>query len=89
MPRDLIVHYAVPTDDDIDARAKKALDDVARKIGRSAVNHLKAMYPDAMNAVTKNAEVSLTNHVRNDINHHMRPLLSMLLEAYKRGLLSE
>lgn len=63
---------------DIEARMNKALDDLARAIGRSAVNHLKTMYPEAMAAVVKNAEVSLTNHVRNEINFHMRPLLATI-----------
>ena len=70
-------------EDDLE-RVKRALDEVARKIGRSSVNHLKEMYPDALAAVTKNAEVSLTNHVRNAINHHMRPLLEILVEQSRK-----
>jgi hypothetical protein len=72
-----------PAEDDLE-RVKRALDEVARKIGRSSVNHLKEMYPDALAAVTKNAEVSLTNHVRNAINHHMRPLLEILVEQSRK-----
>jgi hypothetical protein len=72
-----------PAEDDLD-RVKRALDEVARKIGRSSVNHLKDMYPDALAAVTKNAEVSLTNHVRNAINYHMRPLLEILVEQSRK-----
>lgn len=88
MSQELAVRHDLPArnePDDLDARAKQALDDVARKIGRAAVNHLKEMYPGAMEAVVKNAEISLTNHIRNDINYHMRPLLKMLVEAHKRG----
>jgi hypothetical protein len=50
------------------------------QIGRSAVNHLKEMYPDALSAVTKNAEISLTNHVRNNINDAMRPILKLIVD---------
>jgi len=49
-----------PSEDDLNGRAKRALNEVARKIGRSSVNHLKEMYPEALTAVTKNAEVSGT-----------------------------
>lgn len=86
--QDVAVKHALPVPGgDIDARAKKALDDLARMIGRSAVNHLKDMYPEAMAAVTKNAERSLTNHVRNEINYRMKPLLNILVEQKKRGFL--
>ena len=71
--------------EDIDARIKRELDNLARSIGRDAVNHLKEMYPAAMTAVTKNAEISLTNHVRNQINHHMKPVLALLIELKKNG----
>jgi hypothetical protein len=66
--------------DDLETRAKKELDKLARSIGRAAVNHLKEMYPDALKAVTKTAELSLTNHIRNDVNHHIRPLLMLLIK---------
>lgn len=82
--RAFIQPTAAPAED-IDTRMKKALDDLARSIGRSAVNHLKEMYPDALKAVTKTAEVSLTNHVRNNINHHMKPVLALLIEMKKNG----
>ncbi len=84
----LIVPSAVPAiADDLEARAKEALDNLARDIGRSAVNHLKAMYPEALAAVTANAERSLTNHVRNEINDRMRPILRLLIEAHRTGVL--
>jgi hypothetical protein len=66
--------------DDLETRAKKELDKLARSIGRAAVNHLKEMYPDALKAVTKTAELSLTNHIRNDVNYHIRPLLMLLIK---------
>lgn len=65
--------------------AKKALDDMAREIGRSAVNHLKQMYPDALANVTKTAEISLTNHIRNQINWRLKPTLKLLLDLHKQG----
>jgi len=67
-----------------EAILKRALDELAREIGRDAVNHLKQMYPAALDAVTKNAETSLTNHIRNNINHHMKPLLALLVELGRR-----
>lgn len=81
-------HWHMPTvpQEDLETRAKKELDKLARSIGRGAVNHLKDMYPDALKAVTKTAEVSLTNHVRNEINHHVRPLLMLLIEQGRRNL---
>lgn len=66
-------------------RLKAALDHLARSIGRAAVNHLKAMYPAALKSVPKTAEVSLTNHIRNDINMHMRPVLALLVELKNEG----
>lgn len=73
----------IDLDIDLDAKVKKALDDLARKIGRSAVNHLKDMYPEALASVTKNAEISLTNHVRNQINFEMQPIVKMLVLQYR------
>jgi len=55
------------------------------RANRTPVNHLKEMYPAALAAVTRNAEVSLANHVRNAINHHMRPLLELLIEQSRKG----
>lgn len=80
-------HFHLPEvpKDDLDKRAKKALDKLARSIGRAAVNHLKEMYPDALKAVTKTAEISLTNHIRNDVNYNIRPLLELLIEQGRRS----
>lgn len=71
-------------DDSLETRVKKACDTAARKIGRSAVNHLKDMYPDALASVTKTAEVSLTNHIRNEINDAMRPILTLIVQLAKQ-----
>jgi hypothetical protein len=64
-------------------RARRLFDEMARNIGREAVNHLKAMYPAALAAVPKAAELSLTNHIRNDINWRMRPLLMAMIAMHR------
>jgi len=64
-------------------RARRLFDELARNIGREAVNHLKAMYPAALAAVPKSAEISLTNHIRNDINWRMRPLLMAMIAMHR------
>jgi hypothetical protein len=63
-------------------RARRLFDEMARNIGREAVNHLKTMYPDMLvdrAAVSKSWETSMVNHVRNDINWRMRPLLMAMI----------
>lgn len=64
-------------------RARRLFDEMARNIGREAVNHLKLMYPGALAAVAKSAETSLTNHIRNDINWRMRPLLMAMIAMHR------
>lgn len=64
-------------------RARRLFDEMARNIGREAVNHLKAMYPAALAAVPRAAELSLTNHIRNDINWRMRPLLMAMIAMHR------
>lgn len=64
-------------------RARRLFDEMARNIGREAVNHLKGMYPAALAAVSKSAETSLTNHIRNDINWRMRPLLMAMIAMHR------
>lgn len=64
-------------------RARRLFDEMARNIGREAVNHLKTMYPAALQAVPKTAELSLTNHIRNDINWRMRPLLMAMIAMHR------
>lgn len=67
-------------------RARRLFDEMARNIGREAVNHLKTMYPEILSeraATSKSWETSLTNHVRNDINWRMRPLLMALIAVHK------
>ena len=64
-------------------RARRLFDEMARNIGREAVNHLKVMYPNALKVVPKSAEISLTNHIRNDINWRMRPLLMAMIAMHR------
>jgi hypothetical protein len=69
-----------------EARARRLFDEMARNIGREAVNHLKTMYPHLLAAGAWNSkswETSLTNHIRNDINWRMRPLLMALIAVHK------
>ena len=67
-------------------RARRLFDEMARNIGREAVNHLKAMYPDHLTERahrSKSWETSVTNHVRNDINWRMRPLLMAMIAMHR------
>lgn len=64
-------------------RARRLFDEMARNIGREAVNYMKIMYPNALAAVPKSAEISLTNHIRNDINWRMRPLLMAMIAMHR------
>jgi hypothetical protein len=67
-------------------RARRLFDEMARNIGREAVNHLKMMYPyifSERGKQSKSWEISLTNHVRNDINWRMRPLLMAMIAMHR------
>jgi len=72
-----------PEEESPEKRARRLFDEMARNIGREAVNHLKSMYPDALAAVPKSAETSLTNRIRNDINWRMRPMLVAMIAMHK------
>ncbi len=66
-------------------RARRLFDEMARNIGREAVNHLKTMYPEIISErgrQSKSWEVSLTNTIRNDINWRMRPLLMAMIAMH-------
>jgi hypothetical protein len=66
-------------------RARRLFDEMARNIGREAVNHLKTMYPDHLTeraSQSKSWETSLVNTIRNDINWRMRPLLMALIAVH-------
>ncbi len=64
-------------------RARRLFDEMARNIGREAVNHVKEMYPQGFKDVPMCAETSMVNHIRNDINYRMRPLLMAMIEMHK------
>lgn len=67
-------------------RARRLFDEMARNIGREAVNHLKTMYPHIISDQgrrSKSWELSLTNTVRNDINWRMRPLLMAMIAMHQ------
>ena len=86
---DLIDPAAVPPHGEPESqerRARRLFDEMARNIGREAVNHLKAMYRETMGErmlASKSWETSLTNHVRNDINWRMRPLLMAMIAMHR------
>ena len=66
-------------------RARRLFDEMARNIGREAVNHLKPMYPQMLSeqaTVSRNWELSLVNTIRNDINWRMRPLLMAMIAMH-------
>ena len=67
-------------------RARRLFDEMARNIGREAVNHLKTMHPAMLPDETgrsKSWETSLVNSIRNDINWRMRPLLMALIAMHR------
>lgn len=64
-------------------RARRLFDEMARNIGRNAVNHMKEMYPQTFANSPKTAELSLVNHIRNDINWRMRPLLMAMIAMHR------
>ena len=64
-------------------RARRLFDEMARNIGRDAVNHMKFVYPKMFEGQPKTAEITLVNHIRNDINYRMRPLLMAMIQMHK------
>ena len=41
--------------------------EIAMDVGKSAASHLRIMYPDAFAALGKSGQLSLRNHIRNEI----------------------
>jgi len=69
-----------------EARARRLFDEMSRNIGREAINHLKTMYPHMLSEQARQSkiwETSLVNHIRNDINWRMRPLLMALIAVHQ------
>jgi hypothetical protein len=67
-------------------RARRLFDEMARNIGREAVNHLKTMFPDHLTEharQSKSWENSLVGHIRNDVNWRMRPLLMAMIVMHR------
>ncbi len=67
-------------------RARRLFDEMARNIGREAVNYMKRMYPEIFTDYatrSKSWEISMTNHIRNDINWRMRPLLMAMIAMHR------
>lgn len=82
--RDLVVSDA--QEESHEKRARRLFDEMARSIGREAVNHLKTMYPEILSdqaRQSKSWETSLVNAIRNDINWRMRPLLMALIAVHQ------
>jgi hypothetical protein len=73
-------------DETQEQRARRLFDEMARNIGREAVNHLKTMYPHMLSDKARSSkiwELSLTNTIRNDINWRMRPLLMAMIAMHQ------
>jgi hypothetical protein len=73
-------------DETQERRARRLFDEMARNIGREAVNHLKTMYPHMLSDQARQSkiwETSLVNTIRNDINWRMRPLLMALIAIHQ------
>lgn len=67
-------------------RARRLFDEMARNIGRETVNYMKSMYPEIFTdraRQSKSWEISMTNHIRNDINWRMRPLLMAMIAMHR------
>lgn len=68
-------------------RARRLFDEMARNIGREAVNHLKTMYGHLLTGESRRSkswETSLVNTIRNDINFRMKPLLEGMMAYHKQ-----
>jgi hypothetical protein len=73
-------------DESHEQRARRLFDEMARNIGREAVNHLKTMYPHMLSDRARQSkiwELSLVNTIRNDINWRMRPLLMAMIAMHQ------
>ena len=76
----------IPDPEKQEKRARRLFDEMARNIGREAVNHLKTMYPECLTEYagkSKSWETSMVNTIRNDINWRMRPLLMAMIAMHQ------
>lgn len=82
----LVVTITGANEESQERRARRLFDEMARNIGREAVNHLKTMYPHMLAeqaAQSKSWETSMVNSIRNDINWRMRPLLMAMIAMHR------
>lgn len=59
--------------------SRRLFDEQARNIGRELVNYMKFLWPDVFEGKPSTFQLSIVNHVRNDINYRMRPLLMAMI----------
>lgn len=75
--------YGRHGDETHEQRARRLFDEQARNVGRELVNYMKFMWPDVFVGKPSTFELSIVNHVRNDINWRMRPLLMAMIAMHQ------
>lgn len=75
--------YGRHGDETQEQRARRLFDEQARNVGRELVNYMKFMWPDVFAGKPSTFELSIVNHVRNDINWRMRPLLMAMIAMHR------
>lgn len=91
MAREIIKHYPLQErgaygrygDETQEKRARRLFDEQARNVGRELVNYMKFHWPDIFVGKAGTFELSIVNHVRNDINWRMRPLLMAMIAMHR------
>lgn len=84
--RDVVAPEYYGAGESQERRARRLFDEMARNIGREAVNYMKNMYPEIFSVrarESKSWETSMVNHIRNDINWRMRPLLMAMIAMHR------
>lgn len=84
--RDVVAPEYYDAGESQERRARRLFDEMARNIGREAVNYMKNMYPEIFSVrarESKSWETSMVNHIRNDINWRMRPLLMAMIAMHR------
>lgn len=74
--------YGRHGDETHEKRARRLFDEQARNVGRELVNYMKYHWPDVFADKPSTFELSIVNHVRNDINWRMRPLLMAMIAMH-------
>lgn len=75
--------YGRHGDETNEKRARRLFDEQARNVGRELVNYMKFHWPDIFVGKPSTFELSIVNHVRNDINWRMRPLLMAMIAMHQ------